>query len=233
RGYETIASSTSFSWGGQSYPSTKLARAACTSDPNCAGFDSAGYTLPVGSLKLIMDKTYFDCNYLKAGSSKVYLGYKRLPYLSWLTDEWDESFNLTESSEAAKQACDLNPACKAWDTAGRYTIKRYFNRRTFYGSYDGSTMYMKEACPSKFGYTSYYGYKLQSVSGTHGVGTGKMPGGGDDAADFCKLDYRCTAFSSDGSYAIGGVDLISANGSICTYVKPRKSLASSFVIRRI
>ncbi|GIM10507.1 hypothetical protein Vretimale_14159 [Volvox reticuliferus] len=69
RGYETIASSTSFSWGGQSYPSTKLARAACTSDPNCAGFDSAGYTLPVGSLKLIMDKTYFDCNYLKAGET--------------------------------------------------------------------------------------------------------------------------------------------------------------------
>ncbi|GIL67770.1 hypothetical protein Vafri_21292 [Volvox africanus] len=199
---------------------------ACDSDPNCIGYNTLGFTFTKAGFKSVSWTNEGICQYIKIGSSGAFSGYTRRPYLTWIPTETDTIFIDMASPAAAKKACDQNPACTAWNTAGQYAVGAV-DTKNFEASPGGTTLYLKQVCPEKFGYTSYHGFTLSGVSGVNGVGTGKMPGGSADAADFCKLNYPCTAFSTDGSYAIGAVNLKNSDNSTCTYVKERKSSFSN------
>ncbi|GLI65201.1 hypothetical protein VaNZ11_008672 [Volvox africanus] len=204
---------------GKDYPNASSALLACDSDPTCVGYNTDGVTITqAGLISVAYVSELRTCLWIKIGSSEAYSGYTRRPYLSWSAADSATVFVDTASAAAAKEACDQNPACTAWNTAGQFAIGAV-DTQAFPASPGGTTLYLKPVCRDKFGYTSYYGYTLSGLSGVSGLGTGKMPGGGADAADFCRLDYRCTAFSTDGSYAIGGVDLNNVGGTTCTYVK--------------
>ncbi|GIL87944.1 hypothetical protein Vretimale_6324 [Volvox reticuliferus] len=226
-GYETIPEIYHFFPEGGIYPAntemglkgiTADVRAACDANPSCLGFNTYGTSVNKDYFYRLSYNGGMNCQYIKTGSSKVYSGYTRRPYVSWISADDDTTFVDTESPEAAKRACDQNSACTAWNTAGQYAVGAV-DTQNFEASSGGTTLYLKQVCPEKFGYTSYHGYQIKGASGDTGVGSGKLPGGATAAADFCRYDYRCTAYSTDGSYAVGGVDLVEVDANICTYVK--------------
>ncbi|GIL59568.1 hypothetical protein Vafri_14317 [Volvox africanus] len=149
-------------------------------------------------------------------------GFKLFPMTSWSISDGFGSPNLitTASAAVAEAQCRSNSSCVGFNTDGQYLVAPSYVS-TYIGAPNPSALYMKQYCTERFGYISKPDTALRPVPAQFGIAEGKAESEAQ-AAEFCRLNYACTGFSSDGSYIIGGVgEYVSATG-ICSYVKERK-----------
>ncbi|GIL59560.1 hypothetical protein Vafri_14317 [Volvox africanus] len=211
--------------GKTEYDSAEAAQTACTADKNCIGFDYSGYTLSYGT---IGDFTSSPgrCIYLRK-RCPVKSGYTALSNVALdLDDEGQRSYR-DDSADGAIRTCDQDPRCVGFNDFGL----------TYFGSIIGYYIalgepvctYVKDICPFKYGYTNLADTALAGVTGVDGVAVGKLSTQAE-AEEFCKLEYRCNGYSSDGSYYIGGIANTVSSPGVCSYIKNSCPPMAGFVV---
>ncbi|GIL59565.1 hypothetical protein Vafri_14317 [Volvox africanus] len=228
RGYETLTAYLPLYKSGMQYPSDPAdglqltsvddAFSSCSGDPSCIAFSTRASTLNLGRL-LSWAKLEGSCTWVKRSTWKPKTGFKLFPMTSWSISDGFGSPNLitTASAAVAEAQCRSNSSCVGFNTDGQYLVAPSYVS-TYIGAPNPSALYMKQYCTERFGYISKPDTALRPVPAQFGIAEGKAESEAQ-AAEFCRLNYACTGFSSDGSYIIGGVgEYVSATG-ICSYVK--------------
>ncbi|GIL96492.1 hypothetical protein Vretimale_2282 [Volvox reticuliferus] len=139
-----------------------------------------------------------------------------------------------ESAHAAGSHCNATTSCLAWSALGETlmlpsltseaaAIAAYISSGAAHGirfenSQSEVCLYIKDPCPAKYGYTTYWGKNFVSATALHGVKSSKMSSA-EVAEAFCKITPKCTAWNTKGEYAIGGVKSYESESDVCTYVK--------------
>ncbi|GLI61950.1 hypothetical protein VaNZ11_004511 [Volvox africanus] len=194
------------------------ALASCTAAPNCITFNNLGSTGTLGSVIYLAKGADSVCTYIKRVFPEV-RGYTLRPFLEWFPEE-DAVVVHEGSSRAAKAACDSQPTCTAWTSSGQYVLGSVVADE-FRVSQLRVALYLKQVCPERSGYVTHAGSVLAGADGSitnNTVSFDRLPSG-SEAEEFCRQNYDCTAFSSDGSVAIGSISNLTLIPGVCTYVK--------------
>ncbi|GLI65077.1 hypothetical protein VaNZ11_008504 [Volvox africanus] len=228
RGYETLtgfhpvySSGTQFpesSEEGLQLTSVDDAFRLCSGNRSCVAFASTASTVNLNRL-LEWGQQDGSCSWVKRSTWAPKTGFKLLPFTSWSISDGANTPNLitAASSADAETQCRSNPSCVAFDTNGQYLLAPSVIDH-YIAAPSTAALYVKQYCTEKFGYISKPDTALIPVYGGFGIAEGTAESEAQ-AAEFCRLNYACTGFSSDGSYIIGGVgEYVSATG-ICSYVK--------------
>ncbi|GLI65078.1 hypothetical protein VaNZ11_008505 [Volvox africanus] len=231
RGYTTLQDTTFKLYGERpagkvgmtEYTSATAAQAACSADNNCVGFDYSGFTIAHGTQGSFTSRQG-SCTYLR----------KRCPVKSGYTAMSNVIFDIAVGSsiyfefdtiDEAMQACDRNPNCPGFNSNGNYVVGSIIG---YIPTISPSCTYIKDTCPFKYGYTNLADTALAGVTGVDGVAVGQLSTQAE-AAEFCKLEYRCSGYSSDGSYYIGGISNTVSSPGVCSYIKNSCAPMAGFV----
>ncbi|GIL67766.1 hypothetical protein Vafri_21293 [Volvox africanus] len=207
------------------FSSMSAAESACGSDTTCVSFNNLGET--VHGTVITLTAAVGVCVYMK-GVCPVKLRYTAYNHSAMkLYNEGD--VNVGSTAAAVQTACNTNANCPGFSTPGSASsIGTFYAARGIitglYFQY-GQCTYLKDSlqsysCPPKYGYSNMYHTRADSAGGDHGSSSGKLSGGAREAEMACKVNPKCTAWSTDGKVQIGGISkLETAQYGTCTYLK--------------
>ncbi|EFJ50147.1 hypothetical protein VOLCADRAFT_89238 [Volvox carteri f. nagariensis] len=135
--------------------------------------------------------------------------------------------SIEGSTAAAFAVCNSDPDCITFNNYG-YTGN--LGSMVFLATgTEFICTYFKKQCPDKLGFEAHAHQLLTHPAGCNGTGNSSHSGGGEPFVDrlpyvraaeaFCRMNNNCSAFSSDGSYMIGGPVELEPKPGICTYRK--------------
>ncbi|GLI65200.1 hypothetical protein VaNZ11_008671 [Volvox africanus] len=204
--------------------SMAAAESACRSDSSCASFNNLGETVH-GNVALTA--AVGVCVYMK-GICSAKSGYTAYNHTTILLVHPGE---ITSGSHSAsvETACNANENCPGFSvTVSASSGGTFFATLGKIKSLSfafGQCTYLKDnlqgyTCPPKYGYTNMYHTSAEGVEGAEGSASGDMSGGAAEAEMSCKVNPKCTAWSTDGKVQIGGVGKLSTEEyGTCTYLK--------------
>ncbi|GIL78563.1 hypothetical protein Vretimale_6107 [Volvox reticuliferus] len=210
--------------GKTNHGSAAAAAAACTADNNCIGFDISGFTIAMGATVRFVDSPG-RCTYVRK-RCPVRSGYLALANVGWQGQIGSTVTYEYDNADDAMRACDQLPTCTGFNTFGAYIEGEIIG--TLAAAVRMCT-YIKDSCPAKYGYFNYKDTALAGVTGVDGIATGVLNSQAE-AEEFCKLEYRCNGFSSDGSYYIGGIANTVSSPGTCSYIKHSCAPMAGFVV---
>ncbi|GIL78561.1 hypothetical protein Vretimale_6105 [Volvox reticuliferus] len=203
---------------GSTWSSVDEALSKCNDDPSCVVVTSLASTAHREGVAKWRQMPG-ACTWAKRTNWMSKTGFKLWPYSTWKISDGPNTPNLrsADSAAAAEAECRSNADCVGFSSAGQYllspsSIVGYEPSRV------PAAVYVKLSCAEKFGYISMPNTALVPARGENAIAYGTAEGE-EQAAEFCRLNYACTAFSSDGSYYIGGVSGYTPAKGICSYIK--------------
>ncbi|GLI65209.1 hypothetical protein VaNZ11_008688 [Volvox africanus] len=206
------------------YDTLEEAKVACDDDSSCWSFNN---NLEVYSVTdVALGAAPGVCTYVK-NVCPTYPGYKLLPP-GFVADLGDTAvvvqYNSDDDLPLECWNSDLD-ICAGFDITGRMIFpKQGYGVKDVVWKADNITTlcaYQTQdtaICPNKFGFFTHYDSILKPGQGLDGVNYGQLETL-EDAEAYCKITPKCSGFSSDGSFTVGGIKGLSFAYYTCTYIK--------------
>ncbi|GIL87945.1 hypothetical protein Vretimale_6322 [Volvox reticuliferus] len=206
------------------FSSMAAAESSCQSASSCVSFSSLGETV---SGTVTLTASIGVCVYIK-GICPVKSGYTAYNHTTMLLVRSDETISGSHAA-GAEVACTANRNCPGFSvSASGSSGGTFFATQGKIKSLSfqyGQCTYLKNnlegyTCAPKYGYTNMYHTSAEGAEGAYGSVSGDMPGGAANAEMACKVNPKCTAWSTDGKVQIGGVRKLNTEQyGTCTYLK--------------
>ncbi|GIL87015.1 hypothetical protein Vretimale_14209 [Volvox reticuliferus] len=206
--------------GSDMYDTIEETKLACDAEPSCWSFNN---NLEVYTAKdVVLGPSSGVCTYVKS-ECPSYSGFKLQPPGSvWVKTEAIIEVQYSADDDLVSRCLyDKPSACIAFDVTGRMIFPNDgFNAAWVQRNADApcTYTYTLTTCPDKFGFFTYSDYILVPSEGYAGVNSGQMQTI-EEAEAYCKITPKCSGFSSDGAFTVGGIKSVEFAYFTCSYIK--------------
>ncbi|GIL65332.1 hypothetical protein Vafri_19113 [Volvox africanus] len=208
------------------YDTLEEAKFACNGDPACWSFNNNMEVYSVKNVALM--RAPGVCTYVTSTLCPTFSRFKLLPP-GFVVDLGDTAVEVqyTQEDDLVEKcfAGSDSSICAGFDLSGRMIFPKdgYSFDDIIWkaGNVDAPCTYKVEdaaTCPDKFGFFTVYNHVLKPGEGLDGVNNGRLDSDADAEA-YCKITPKCSGFSSDGSFTVGGIKGLDFAYYACTYLK--------------